>query len=344
MRPFPDPKEDPLLPNAELQQAFDEAMASSPQPPRSAPIVIVAIDPNGPPHAVAGQRGAEVHYSASLLKVAAMYAAFELRSAASELLAELEFEGEEVAPVLAAEFDGAIEETRVPQLASLATKFLLPKYDQMFSFEPATATLDFSQSFKDHLFGAIALGKNDHAAECIHGVGFGYLTQALAEAGFLDPLATASPATADGIWLCGDFSFGYPPQRIPCVNDTPVAQATSANQMARLLTLMLDGSLVGDGVGDEAMRGLLEEAFVNHLFWLEADPTIHFTTQATKIGEGAVNSGPPLVASEALVIEETSTGRTFVVVFQNLRLAQKPASVFAVARVVDQTIAAFPVT
>ncbi len=341
MRPFPEPKREPLQPTVTLQAAFDAAMASTPQPPKSVPIAIVAIDPTGPPHPFAGQRLTELHFSASLLKVAAMYAAYELRAAAAALVSELELEADEVMAGLRTSFDPVIDAQRLPQLAGLDKKFLLPRYDEIF--DPESSPFDFSQSFRDHLFGAIALGKNEHAAHCIHAIGFGYLTRAMGTAGFLNPSLIGKPAAvaeADSIWLAGDFNFGYPAQRIPCVNDTPVAQATSVRQMARLFTLLVGGELIEDGSSDAAMVKLLEEAFVANFLFLDADPSIHYVTQANKIGEGPVNSGPPPVGSEALIVE--FSGRLFVVAFQNLRLFQKPDSVFPVARVVDKTIAAFP--
>jgi hypothetical protein len=334
MTPFPDPKSDPLARDANLQQAFDTALSNSANPPTAAPIVIVAIDPSGS-RGFAGQLETEVHYSASLLKVAAMYAAFELRKAANETIASLQPAAADVFPTLHGAFDQAIRDNRVPQLAALDEAFLLPRLEQVFEFDPATATVNFSQGFWNNLFAAIAEGNNAAAGACVHGLGFGYLTRAVADAGFF------SPDSGNGIWLCGDFGHGFPPQRIACVNDTPVAQATTALQMARLLTLMLDRQLVQDGVSDDAMLTLLTQAILPprlHLF-LNRDVSVQYVTLHSKIGLGPLNNGTQ-VASEGAIIRENSTGHFFVVVFQNQRFIND-SSLLPISRLVDETIAAF---
>jgi hypothetical protein len=341
MRPFPDPKADPLEPNTDLQQAFDNAVARAPQPVTAAPIVIVAISENGAPHGVAGQLDTQVHYSASLLKVAAMYAAFELRKAANEMLADVQPAAADVFATLRSEFDPVIRSDRVPQLAGLADNFLLPSYEKVFAFDRAIAKVNFSQDFFSALFSAIADGNNVSAGTCIQRLGFGYLTKALAEADFFHPERASDPAAGDNIWLCGDFGNGFPPQRIPCLNDTPVAQATSARQMARLFTLLFDKQLIADGVSDDAMLNLLLQAILPprvHLL-LNRDTTVGYVTLNSKIGLGPLNSGPQ-VASEAAVLRENSTGRSFIAVFQNQRFVND-ASIQPISRIVDDTLASF---
>src|SRR5215203_2327858 len=219
MIPFPKPKAEPLEFNPSLQEAFDEALEETVEPPAEAPIAIVAVDPLGSPHGFAGQLQSEVHSSASLLKMVFMYAAFELQEAARERLAELGLAAAEGLPTVEAEFNEAVLENRVPQLASLGQQFLLPRYPDLFEISSASGDLKLSEAFLNHLEIAFLEISNPDAAKCIHAVGFGYLTKAMAEAGFLDPSTTEEPETADGIWLAGDFGFGYPPQRIESVND-----------------------------------------------------------------------------------------------------------------------------
>jgi hypothetical protein len=341
MRPFPDPKGDPISPNADLQQALDNALDRSAQRPTSAPIVVVAINENGAPHGFAAQLEAEVHYSASLLKVAAMYAAFELRKAANEMLADVQPAAADVFPTFRSQFDPIIRDNRVPQLASLADNFLLPKYEQVFAFDPATSKVNFTPNFFGALFSAIAEGDNVSAGTCIHGLGFGYITKALAEADFLNAESTNDQIAGNNIWLCGDFGSGFPPQRIACVNDTPVAQATSARQMARLFTLLFDKQLIGDGVSDDAMLNLLQQALLPPRlhFFLNRDTSVQFVTLHSKIGLGPLNSGPQ-VASEAAILKENTTGRSFVAVFQNQRFVND-ASILPISRIVDDTLASF---
>lgn len=329
MRPFPNAKYDPLIHDEALQAALDGAMASTPNPPNGAPIVIVSINPDGT-RGYAGRLEYIECYSASLLKVAAMYAAFELRNACNELLAD--GVAGDVFQTLSSSFDDMIRANRLPRLANLADLHLLPKYNQIFAYDPASNTVNFSQAFWDDLFSAIADGDNASAGRCIQRLGFGYITTAASEANFFDA------DTNLGMWLCGDFGMGYPPQRIPCSNDGPTAQGATAYQMAKLFTLLLDAQLV-DPTSDAAMLNLLQQAVVRLHLFLNRDTTVQYVTTHSKIGLGPVNAGFA-VASEALIIQENTTERQFVVVFQNQPFATDP-SVFPVARTVDATIASY---
>jgi hypothetical protein len=122
---------------------------------------------------------------------------------------------------------------------------VLPRYQQVFQVDPATSSNNFSPGFFGNLFHAITKGSNAGAGTCVHGLGFANLTKAVSAAGFFDPDAADQPATADG--LCGDFGHGFPPQRIPCLNDTSVARATFVRQMARLFTLLAGNTVLVDG-------------------------------------------------------------------------------------------------
>jgi hypothetical protein len=338
MRPFPDPKPDLLAPDSDLQQAFDNAMAASSQPPRRAPIVIVALNDSAP-HGFAGQRMTEVHYSASLLKVVGMYTAFELRKAANDLLLAAPPPPADVFSTLKTAFNNVIRQNRALRLVGVEDRFLLPRWEQVFQVDPATSTVNFSQAFFGNLFDAIADGNNTAAGAAVHGLGFGYLTKATAEAGFFKDTAIFEPATADGMWLCGDFGNGFPPQRIPCVNDTPVAQATSALQMARLFTFLAGNAPLVDGVSDAAMVNMLTQAVARLHIFLNRDTSVQFVTLQSKIGLGPLNNGAT-VASEAAIIQENSTGRRFVAVFQNQPFVND-ASILPISSIVDATIASF---
>jgi hypothetical protein len=169
----------------------------------------------------------------------------------------------------------------------------------------------------------------------------------MAEAGFLDPASLESPATADGVWLGGDFGFGYPAQRVPSVNDGAVAQAASARQMARLMALLQGDELVlksqGEGSHHRAnkhLRQLLEGAVAEgHHLLAKGTGVSGYRTKQSAMGYGALKSGT-LVASEALLVEDNAA-RPFVVVFQNVPYDETPASLAPTARIVEQTIAAF---
>jgi hypothetical protein len=356
---FPDAKPELIDPDPDLQQAFDAAIATFGHGLEKTPIVLVSLE-DVEPHDFAGQLVEEVHYSASLLKATAMWAAFELRRAANELIPTAHPAPADTLALLRDTFDREINDNRVAQLAGKNLEgFLLPRWDKVFQVQP-DATVNFTPDFFGKLFDAIVDGSNSAAGTVVHGLGFGYLTKAAATAEFFDDGAVDTPQTADGMWLCGDFGHGFPPQRIPCVNDTPVAQATSAFQMARLFTFLAAGpgaagapgvdpgrapdpgnTPLVDAASDEAMLKLLFNAVDVprlHLF-LNRDTSVQFVTFQSKIGLGPVNSGTK-VASEAAIIKEASAGRRFVAVFQN-RAFVNDSSIVPVSQVIDATIANF---
>lgn len=338
---FPDRKPDPFDPDGDLQQALDNAMASLGSGLESTPIAIVALNESDT-HGFAGLLETEIHYSASLLKTAGRWAAFELRRAANEFIAGVQPAPtpENVIPMLRGAFDDAINESRVSQLAGANLDgFLLPRWDQVFTVQP-DSTVNFSQGFFGNLFDAIVDGDNTAAGAMVHGLGFGYLTKAAATAEFFDDEATADPETADGMWLCGDFGNGFPPQRIPCVNDESTAQGTSVRQMARLFTFLAGPDPLVDAASDAAMLNLLFQAVQRtHFFLSRDDAHVQFRTRHSKIGVGPLKSGT-MVASEAAIVREDGTGRDFVVVFQN-RSPGDNTSLASVSQVVDATIANF---
>src|ERR1700733_10802525 len=89
---------DPLEPegdsgrNLSMQTALDDFMNNLSGSDLTAlervALTVVEVTSTTPPHAWAGHRQHEVHYSASLLKVAAMYAAHELLSASKQQITD----------------------------------------------------------------------------------------------------------------------------------------------------------------------------------------------------------------------------------------------------------------
>jgi hypothetical protein len=141
-----------------------------------------------------------------------------------------------------------------------------------------------------------------------------------------------------GIWLCGDFSQGWPKFTINSINDGQVAQCMSTNMMARMYAHIFDRSLV-DNQSSGQTQGLLAAAVQNGHFYLSRTPGVGFATFATKIGIGPLKSGA-LVASEASIIKDVASSRHFVTVWQN-QVHVSDASIAPVSRIVGDTIRAF---
>jgi hypothetical protein len=332
---FPNSYSDPFTTEQKLSDALKNAIAAGPGQGWRVPVAIVALNPDGK-RPMAHFKGNEVHYGASMIKVAALYSAFELKRTVAAVAKELGTAAtkadllEQVSDYL----DPKIMEkvATISALKGIAQKHALPQYSKVFEVVPATAdpgfTVKFSKAFNDHLDLMIKLSRNNHAAESIHGSGYGYLNGALSSAGFF------APGNNNGIWLAGDYAEKkyvrkYPYYRIDSVNDAAVAQATTVVAFARLYTLMFDRKLV-DAAASGTMLEFLERAVDEREVWInrvtERDDAGHewpvfglapaeFTVTHNKLGVGPLKAGPD-VYSEASIMSHAK-GRRFVVVWQN---------------------------
>jgi hypothetical protein len=269
-------------------------------------------------HPWVGLREREVHYSASLLKVAAMYAAFDLRSSADLLLrneglttwAELKQRlDDEWTPDIAARTPDRIrnatglpaaQRTRPPVYANVL------RTGEDADGNPAVV---FTKRIDDALDDMIPGAHNPGATTIIRDLGYPYLNAKLADDGFFDGIET-------GVWLAGDYSGQAPYVRIESVNDGAVAQATTALHLAALFTLMADGRLVGPQ-SSEDMRTLLGRA--GGWFGHTQPPLLadgHLLVTGSKVGVGPLKTGES-VYSEGLFIHDNVRDLDFAVVWQN---------------------------
>lgn len=356
--PFPDRYADPCTTDPKLDEALAKAIDAGPGKSWRVAFAIVALDPDGK-RPMAQFRGNEEHYAASMIKVAALYAAFELRKVVKAVARELGAAAtpQDLLPQIARYMDPLIM-ARASTLSAfkpvpgehgeLARANACPQYASVFDVQSASPepgfTVSFSKAFENHMDQMIKISSNNDAAETIHGSGYGYLNGALASAGLLD----ASSST--GIWLAGDYaetSYAnkYPYFRIDSVNDKRVAQATSVLQFARMYTLMADGKLVDAASSQEMLEYLHRAVTYQHEVWIDRtvengtpqgglDPS-EFTVTHNKLGVGPLKTNES-VYSEASILQHNATGRRFVVVWANLVL---DATVWApVAQVVRRTI------
>jgi len=337
---FPTVYPDPLVANARLQTALDHAISAGPGTTWRVPVAIVDLNPNGS-RPCATFRGAEEHFSASLLKVGAMYAAFELLATARAAAGQ-------VGPTtkraffadLAAYLDPLIiaKAATIPALNGLQKRHCVPNYAKVFeaTSSPSGLSLDFTAEYKNAQLKMIGVSDNSKAADCIHGLGYGYLNGTLSSGGFLDT------ATNEGLWLAGDFLGTWPYFRIQSVNDDLVAQAASVIRLARLFTLIADNKLVNAASSGE-MRTLLAAAVTEREVFIDRTPGINFTVTHTKVGLAPLkpkNSGRN-VSSEASIIQRNADGRRFVVAWQNL-IFNRDSDFAPISKVVDRTMAEYP--
>lgn len=341
-RPFPEPYPTSIVADAELQAALDAAIAAGPGKTWRVPLSIVSLDPDGRRPA-AHWKGGEVHFSASLLKVAAMYSAFELRNTLQAIAQELGTGARkpDLLKVCAAYLDPRImaKVDTISTLKGIRQIHALPRYADAFEAVAATSaqqgpiSVRFTAEFTKHLEKMIAVSDNRSAAQCVYGSGYGYLNVALAAAGFFDA------KTKKGIWLAGDYVRSYPYFRIPSENDGLVAQGATTQQLARMYTLLHDGKLVSAAASAEMMELLAKAVAVPEVF-IDRAANINFKVTHTKVGLGPLKkeNGGESVYSEGSILEHTSK-RKFVVVWQNLVCGNEYFD--PLARVVCKTLDTF---
>jgi len=244
--------------------------------------ISIFLRSKGAIHPYAGKFDEEHHFSASLIKVAAMFAAFKLRREAL-LLAEKVKNGTVVlsAPANQANFFKKLDEQFNPNNAVLGIASRndinkRPKYAEILSVTGfpnlASINVEFTPGFKNHIRQMIVPSNNCSAGECIVTLGYPYINVKLMEDGFFDGPTWDTP-TPKGIWLCGDYidddcfnkAKKQPYIRITTVNDCHEdthfcgsAQNTTSKEMAKFFLNILLRQLV-DAPSSQEMRDLLHD-------------------------------------------------------------------------------------
>ena len=319
-------------------------------------LMVVALTgfEGGNTHPWAGVRIDEEHYSASLLKVAAMYAAFDLRSSADQLASA---GGLTTWPAIEAALKSTFNAEIAAHTPSLISgspllrpedKTRKPIYSEVLQLGTGgDFVVDFTQTQLDAFDNMIADAHNPGATRTIHGLGYPYLNGKLADDGFFEG--------TKGVWLAGDYTEGrqWPAARIDSTNDGLSAQATTAFHFARLLTLLFDtpprlvGPLSGEGM-QELMRRAGKWFHDNDII---PGPMIwpvdgRFIATHGKVGLGPLKAGKHTF-SEGLVVRDTLRNLDFVVVWQNVHDTLGPGDTpfrrtfEPIAQLIEATISAF---
>jgi hypothetical protein len=329
---FPSEYPDHLTPDDGLQRRLDKALNDYNL--RYLPITIVEL---GGRQLVAGNRQHEEHYSASLIKVAAMYSAYELCKAAGmyavnhgitvpdDLFDALE---RKFNPVILRKLNDIISQPGVNKTTTTYDHYL-PRYRQILSARSSSGTgltVSLSPQFKVNMHQMIVPSSNDHAGRCVRALGYGYILGALESGGFYKKDAT------NGIWLAGDYSGStvWPYIRIPCVNDRDTSQGTTTYQMARWYSVLRAECLV-DYQSDLEMLGLLRETVTGPIHECFIDRAANFKSLSydvthTKVGLGPLKKPPDgpggEVMSEGSILRRKRDQRFFAVAWQNMSQVQ----------------------
>jgi hypothetical protein len=322
---FTGPYENPLAfsPDITMQAAMDAtrtalSLAGSPNVDTLAmTVVVITGSERTSDHPWAGIRVNETHYAASMVKNAAMYAAFDLRSSADILVTDLGLTAwPDMEAALVANFNPEIDAHNPPQVTGSPLlrpedKSRKPNYAAML--QPSNGgvfAVDFTPAqvaaFEDFVVNQHDAG----AGTTIHNLGYPYLNGKIADDGFFDG--------TDGLWLAGDYVHSWPAARIACVNDVDTAQGTTTFQYASLMTLLADQVLVGPTSSKE-MKAKMASAGT---FFPSTVPPLwaaggRFRSAGGKVGIGPLKSNKT-VFSETVFAVDTFRDIEFVAVWENV--------------------------
>ena len=340
------------VPDAKLQGAVNTALAAL-VAARSGPIPfsLAIIDLNrGAESGIlkwGGHRPHEEHYTASGVKMCALYAAYALMDMVTRFAGALgllsliagavrSLGATPPPPVPAARFDAlratmdlAIDTAGSKLLAKVPREERLPRYEQVFVTLPPGSPLPpaFTGAFLNSMRDMIVPSDNNAAGRCARGVGYAYLSGAMAAAGLFDA------ATNIGAWLSADY-VAEPHRLVDTTNDGMVGQASSALSMAKLMAMIVNRSVL-DKPACDAMRDLLAAAAKGRdIPYLTRTPRadsmgveaglripLDKLTHA-KLGLGPLKVGG-VVASETFRIEGLKKpGLSYAVSFQNMNAAK----------------------
>jgi hypothetical protein len=351
----------PVAPKHSLQEylakAYAEALAAhklGTQPADDStaklhvPISMFAHVRTGSGHFYAGIHDDEMHFSASLLKVAAMFAAYSLRAEARVLAAGGGFADENTFfAALGAQFTST---DAVPAIQGAGVG-LKPRYKDVLKvtgFGGGALQVDFTPSFfvplevdhplyvhyqevHKHEVDAKHIKKNEenaatraelakvsHMYKMIvpsNNASAGECIRRLGYAYINVKLMNAgfydpSSVQPKGIWLAADF-VGGPRVEIDSVNDLKSAQATTSRQMARLFSQIDLGKLI-DLDNSVEMKKLLREAATVDAPWISGFGTKLYKFAGVKVGLANLkpNTIPmgPDVYSEGVLLKWKSSG------------------------------------
>lgn len=256
----------------------------------------------------------DTDFSASLIKVAALFAAGELLAGAKASAGEAvnNFNADLQAYIMA-NADNRVTNANYSGIPV----GLFPNTSKVLTVT-AGGTIDpgvgFTPTFTSKQSLMIVQSDDPAAGFCIDQLGYGYISAVLNENGFFDQTLTPGPdkpgTTGRGIWLtanyAGNFLF-----RIPCINDHDDCQLTTARQMCRLFSMIRLKQLPQNDLATNAiMQGLLGQAGT----WLAMGQHIAgvkdvgvaplFSRVHAKVGVAGLGTiQSPSVYSEGLIIQ-----------------------------------------
>jgi hypothetical protein len=173
-------------------------------------------------------------FSGSLVKVAAMFAAFKLREEADVLRKEMEKNKEPLSKF----FDKLTERVKptgaFPKIMNAAKDPtnnipIAPSLRDILSITSLTTRVTFTDNFRAHLRRMIIISRDCDTAECIFRLSYPYINVKLMNEGYFHP------DSKNGIWLAGDY---FP--KGGCANETKLSKLqyiTAGQEFVRIDTV-----------------------------------------------------------------------------------------------------------
>lgn len=355
-----------LLPDVALQAALKKAVNDAAQklgPSPHVPFSLILISTNGT-HKYCGLFDDEMFFSASLLKVAPMYAAFELRAAVQRFAeskdgitagdATIFFQ--RLSNVFDPQIDAsALAEVRVVS-AKLGAKFHVDGYRSTPAYDKIFEVTDFgganppqvkfkksgapnTKEFTENLTEMITISGDEQARQVIKALSYSYIYAALTRAGFF--VAQPDPRDSKGVWLGGDYSFGADPfLDFHLGGNVDLAEVTTTLQISRLFALIQLKKLVSED-SSLYMQWLLGNS---NLSWLSLvkPPITEFDVTLRKVGiaNNVFSEGELLKWRNTTKFASHNLTGEVAACWQNLRVFTTENKQFTgIANVLRQTIA-----
>jgi len=189
----------------------------------------------------AGWNMYEERFAASLVKIAAMFAAFRLRENLRNAAAQVDAKnGKDLFKAIIADWKPIVE------TAIKAARKDFPNLDLIFEADgsPGAWKINFTPAFLKHMKDMIGHSNNLSAAFCIDAIGFQYLNGALAAEGLFS-------GQFGGLWLGGNY-HGRNWEVEPINRKTHMG--ATAKAVAAFLTLLEDSRLVSPDASKEMRR------------------------------------------------------------------------------------------
>jgi hypothetical protein len=300
---------------------------------------IAKLGTNHNPVEYAGVKENDMLFSGSLVKVALLYASFELRARLNKLGPTVAWDWKPFFAAVKSVIPWIPDHESDGKTTSREKEM---KIDEILMITNTTNAGVFSYDLRpEHRADLEAIFahqlQNRPPQNVVHRLGYSWINGALAKAGFLDL------KTRKGIWLGNDIGAGWRQVHVPVATSGKSSEAMTAVDMANLLTCMHRGTLIDPASSREMMNLMAQGGSWISTLSQAAQDSLSFVSTGAKVGhDSSADANVPSVKSEALFIDHRGT--PFVGVWQNYPDASPNTNedIVNVYRVIDEVVKKWP--